>query len=182
MLGDRELVTISKFMAYVLRHNPGAIGLTLDASGWADVEELIACANARGRGLSRAVVEEIVARNDKKRFVLSDDGRRIRAAQGHSVKVDLQLDPREPPEILFHGTHERALGSIRAAGLRPGSRTHVHLSPDIETAEKVGARRGKPIVLRIRALDMWKAGHTFYRAENGVWLTAAVPAEFVEFP
>lgn len=180
MLGNRELVTISKFMSYVLRHDPAAIGLDVDANGWADIEQLIDRANARGRRLSRETVDEVVERNDKKRFVVSEDGRRIRAAQGHSMNVDLQLEPREPREVLHHGTVRQAVESIRARRLSSRSRNHVHLSTDEQTARKVGQRHGNPVVLRIRAGDMWAAGHKFYLSENGVWLTDAVPPEFID--
>ncbi len=180
MLTQKELVSTSKFLSYVLRHNPMAISLTLDEHGWASIEQLIILANARGRRLTREIVDEVVLRNDKKRFVVSDDGSCIRAAQGHSIKVDLQLEPRRPPEILFHGTAVTAVDSILQRGLNSRSRNHVHLSSDEQTAEKVGQRHGKPAVLRIRAGDMWRAGHVFYLSENGVWLVDAVPCEFIE--
>ncbi|MBP6965309.1 MAG: RNA 2'-phosphotransferase [Armatimonadetes bacterium] len=180
MLSEKEVKRVSKFMSFVLRHDPECIGLSVDANGWAEVDELISCANAGGRTLTREIVDEVVARNDKKRFVVSEDGRRIRAAQGHSIEVDLQLEPREPPEILFHGTTQHYVESILASGVNPGSRRHVHLSPDEETARKVGSRHGKPSVLRIRAGEMWKAGYVFYLSENGVWLTDEVPLEFIE--
>ncbi len=180
MLKEKEVRKISKFVSFVLRHQPEVIGLTLDANGWADVEELIAGANAAGRALTREVLEEVVARNDKKRFVFSEDGKRIRAAQGHSIEVDLQLEPREPPEILYHGTADVRVESILANGLNPGSRLHVHLSPDEETATKVGRRHGRPVVLRIRSGEMWRSGCLFYLSENGVWLTPRVPPEFIE--
>jgi putative RNA 2'-phosphotransferase len=152
----------------------------LDEQGWADVDELIACAARNGRQLSRELIEEVVATNEKKRFALSRDGSRIRAAQGHSIEVDLGLEPEEPPEILFHGTATRFLPSILAGGLRPGSRQHVHLSLDKATALKVGQRHGKPAVLRIRSRDMWRAGIPFYCSQNGIWLTDRVPPEYLE--
>lgn len=180
MLSDKDIKRTSKFMSLVLRHHPEAIGLTLDANGWADIEEMIACANAAGRRLTRDMVDEVVARNDKKRYTVSEDGRRIRAAQGHSIGIDLQLEPRQPPETLYHGTTEDYVKSILASGLNPGTRDHVHLSPDQETARTVGMRRGRPAVLRIRTGEMWDAGHHFYLSENGIWLTESVPAEFIE--
>jgi putative RNA 2'-phosphotransferase len=146
------------------------------------VEELIACAGRHGRRLDRAIIERVVATNDKKRFALSDDGLKIRASQGHSVEVDLTLEPRTPPEALFHGTATRFLESIRAKGLLPGNRNHVHLSPDHLTAVKVGERHGRPVVLRVRAGAMSRAEVAFFLSDNGVWLTAHVPVEFLEFP
>ncbi|MCP3997280.1 MAG: RNA 2'-phosphotransferase [bacterium] len=175
----KSLVGTSKFLSLVLRHKPEAIGLTLDDSGWADVRELLERANATGRELSLAEIEEVVATNDKKRFVLSPDGSCIRASQGHSVEVDLGLAPVVPPERLYHGTVERFLDSIRSEGLNPGKRTHVHLSADRETASRVGQRRGRPMVLEIAAAAMHATGSEFFCSDNGVWLTAHVPPEFI---
>lgn len=169
----------SKFLSRVLRHAPDSIGLTLDAGGWADVEELLAKAAANGKRMSRAMLDEIVATCEKKRFTLSPDGARIRAAQGHSVAVALGLDPIAPPETLYHGTATRFLEAIRAQGLKPGSRQQVHLSLNEATARAVGARHGKPVILRVAAGAMHAAGHAFTRADNGVWLTDAVPPEFL---
>ena len=129
--------------------------------------------------MERAVLEEIVATSDKKRFTLSEDGKRIRAAQGHSVEVALGIEPVVPPETLYHGTATRFLEPIRAEGLKPGSRQQVHLSADEVTAHAVGTRHGKPAILRVAAGDMHRAGHAFYRADNGVWLTDAVPPQFL---
>jgi len=165
----------------VLRHDPACIGLVLDAKGWVDVADLVRRANAHGRDLTRAELVEIVRTNDKQRFSLSDDGARIRARQGHSVDVDLGLEPVEPPEFLYHGTATRFLGSILAEGLRPGSRRHVHLSPDHDTAIRVGRRHGTPIVLKIRSKKMHEGGAVFLLSENGVWLTDLVPPGFIEF-
>jgi putative RNA 2'-phosphotransferase len=175
-----DLTSTSKFLALVLRHKPDEIGLTLDPNGWADVEELLLRCNARGKRVTRALLERVVAENDKKRFAFSDDGSRIRASQGHSVEVDLALNPLEPPELLFHGTADRNRNSIRAGGLHSAQRQHVHLSLDVATATKVGQRHGKPIILKVRAREMWKAGHPFYLSANGVWLTDRVPPEFID--
>jgi putative RNA 2'-phosphotransferase len=177
---EKRLVSTSKFLSLVLRHQPDQIGLELDAAGWASVDELISRAGRAGVVLTEELIREIVATNDKKRFVLSGDGSRIRANQGHSIEVDLGLQPIEPPEILFHGTAARNLESIRATGLDRRSRQHVHLSPDEATATKVGQRHGKPVVLRIRAGEMHRAGHAFYLSANGVWLTGSVPPEFID--
>jgi putative RNA 2'-phosphotransferase len=179
---DRDLVSVSKFLSLVLRHQPETIGLTLDDNGWADVDELIRLANARGRRLTRQLIDRVVAENDKKRFAFSDDGARIRASQGHSVEVELDLPPAEPPVVLYHGTATRFLDSIRAIGLRPGTRQHVHLSRDEATAVNVGQRHGRPVVLTVRAGDMHAAGYKFFVSANGVWLTDRVPVEFVGFP
>ena len=177
---DKQLVQTSKFLSFVLRHRPEEIGLELDENGWADVEELIAAARRHGRELSRPLIEEVVAKNDKKRFTLSPEGKRIRAAQGHSHPVDLGLPSVEPPEILYHGTATRFVDSILRDGLSPGQRQHVHLSPDEQTATAVGRRHGKPVVLRVRAGAMHRAGHMFCLSENGVWLTDNVPIQFIE--
>lgn len=178
---NTELVKISKLLSLVLRHKPEAIGLTLDEQGWAVVDELIACAASNGRRLTPSLIQQAVAANDKKRFALNEDGSRIRAVQGHSIAVNLGLAPQQPPEILFHGTATRFLESIRAQGLCSGARQHVHLSLDEASARKVGQRHGKPVVLRIHAGEMWRAGIPFFCSENGVCLTDSVPAEFIEF-
>lgn len=171
----------SKFLSYVLRHRPDSIGITLDANGWVDVDVLLAAAQRHGKNLSRTLLEQVVATNDKKRFAFSEDGKRIRASQGHSVSVDLDLKPVTPPELLYHGTVERFLDSIRSQGLVRGSRHHVHLSPDEATARKVGSRRGKPVILIVEAGRMHAAGHQFFRSANNVWLTEKVPPEFLRF-
>jgi putative RNA 2'-phosphotransferase len=172
----------SKFLSLVLRHEPARIGITLDSAGWTDVDALLAASAAHGVHITRDELAQIVATSDKQRFALSPDGARIRANQGHSVEVELELAPAVPPAILYHGTVDRFLDSIRAQGLVKGERHHVHLSADLATAEKVGGRRGKPVVLTVRAADMVAAGHTFFVSANGVWLTDAVPAAFLEFP
>jgi putative RNA 2'-phosphotransferase len=177
-----DVVKTSKFLSLVLRHKPEEIGLTLDENGWADVEELIQLCNKKGRPLTRPLLERVVAENDKKRFAFSDDGTRIRASQGHSVEVDLALAPMEPPALLYHGTASRFIDSIRASGLHSANRQHVHLSKDVETATKVGQRHGKPVVLVVRAGEMFAAGHVFFVSSNGVWLTERVPVEFLDFP
>ncbi|WP_018044248.1 RNA 2'-phosphotransferase [Methylobacterium sp. 88A] len=165
----------SKFLSYVLRHAPDAIGITLDRQGWVDIDTLLAAALRSGTAINRATLHEIVATSDKKRFTLSPDGSRIRAAQGHSVEIALDLAPCEPPPILFHGTAIHAVPAILADGLRPGARNHVHLSAEAETARRVGQRHGKPAVLTVAAQNMWRAGTHFYRADNGVWLVGHVP-------
>jgi len=172
------VVAASKFLALVLRHDPGRIGLRLDDAGWADIEELIARA-AGHHPLTRPLIERAVAENDKRRYAISEDGRRIRARQGHSVAVDLDLPAVTPPAVLYHGTATRFLEAILREGLDRRSRQHVHLSADIGTATRVGARHGRPVVLCVDAAAMVAAGHVFHLSENGVWLTDAVPPGFL---
>ena len=176
----REIET-SKFLSFILRHQPEAIGLTLDSEGWADIDDLLARANNSGRKLTRSILESVVQHNDKKRFTISDDGRRIRAAQGHSTQaVAMTHAEKTPPEFLYHGTATRFLDSIRKQGILARSRHHVHLSDNEQTAVGVGQRHGKPVVLRIRALAMVEQGWKFYQADNGVWLVERVPPEFCD--
>ncbi|MEU7638663.1 RNA 2'-phosphotransferase [Streptomyces sp. NPDC039016] len=179
-MNHQRSVRISKYLAKHLRHEPERIGITLDAQGWVPVAELIEAAARHGFPFSPAELEAVVADNDKQRYTL-DDGR-IRANQGHSVRVELALPPAVPPGFLFHGTVARSVAAIRAEGLRPMSRHAVHLSPDRETAVRVGARRGKPVVLTVDAGAMHRAGHVFHVSANGVWLTGRVPPEFLRSP
>jgi putative RNA 2'-phosphotransferase len=165
---------ISKLFSYVLRHAPERIGIVLDENGWTPVDDLIEKANAAGFAFDRPLLNKIVAENDKQRFTLSGDGNYIRAAQGHTVDVDLGLQPSLPPAVLFHGTASSNLDSIFAEGLKPRERRHVHLSLDEATATKVGQRHGKPVVLHVDAARMTSDGIVFWRAENGVWLTNTV--------
>ncbi len=180
-MSDR-LAAASRFLSYVLRHRPDSIGLELDGEGWASIDDLIARSQATATPLTRERIEAVVRANDKQRFRIDDTGRRIRASQGHSVAVDLALPPSEPPELLFHGTAARHLAAIALEGLRPGTRRHVHLSADSATAARVGARHGSPVVLTVRAGELHRSGGTFYRADNGVWLVAAVPPRFLDEP
>lgn len=176
-----KLVEASKFLSYVLRHEPRAIGLALDSEGWGAVDALIVGATQQGRTLDRDLIEQVVSTSDKKRFELSADGQRIRAVQGHSTRsVDRAFEPKRPPDVLFHGTAARFLDSIRRDGLEPGSRHYVHLSADEQTARTVGQRYGSPVVLRVDAAGMHAQGFVFHQAENGVWLTDHVPREFIE--
>jgi putative RNA 2'-phosphotransferase len=176
---EKRLSAASKFLSFVLRHKPEAIGIQLDGAGWADVDVLLAQCRAHGRPLSRETLREIVTTSPKRRFALSDDGARIRASQGHSLAVELGYVPAEPPEVLFHGTVASKLASIRSTGLRKMSRHHVHLSPDAETARAVGARKGRPLILRISAALMHRDGYVFFQSANGVWLTDEVPPSYV---
>ena len=176
------LTQLSRFLSFVLRHDPGSIGLALDPQGWVDIDLLLAQSRAHGEAVSRELIEAVVATSPKQRFAISDDGRRIRASQGHSVAVDLGYEPSEPPELLFHGTAGANLAAIRAGGLQKRSRHHVHLSADVDTARAVGQRHGPPVVLRIASGRMHRDGHAFLRSANGVWLVEHVPPEYIEFP
>jgi putative RNA 2'-phosphotransferase len=176
---DRRLVTVSKFLAKHLRHAPEALGLDLQPGGWVSVDDLLAASERAGFTIAYDELIECVETNDKKRFSFDDTGDLIRANQGHSVEVDLQLEERRPPDVLYHGTVERFLASIMAEGLKKGKRHHVHLSSDTETARKVGARRGKPVILQVDAGKMHDAGFKFLLSVNGVWLTDSVPASFL---
>lgn len=179
-MDERRLVRISKYLAKHLRHRPERIGIELDAHGWVEIDALLAATAAHGFPISREELEEVVARNDKRRFMI--DGDRIRANQGHTVPVDLDLPVVEPPPLLYHGTVARNLPAIRMEGLRRMARHHVHLSPDRETARAVGARRGEPVVLVVEAGAMHAAGHEFRVSANGVWLVHHVPPQFIRFP
>lgn len=177
---SKLLTETSKFLSYVLRHEPQSIGLSLDTEGWASVDALIAAAAQHGRTLDRPLIEQVVATSEKKRFSLSADGSSIRAVQGHSTdSVAISFEERVPPAVLYHGTATRFLESIRAQGLLPGSRHHVHLAEDVQTATSVGQRYGKPVVLTIAASAMHEQGFKFFQAENGVWLTARVQPIFL---
>lgn len=171
MADDRRL---SKFLSLVLRHDPDAGGVAMDGAGWASVEALLAAGQFKG---TRADLERIVRESDKQRFALSEDGAYVRARQGHSRPVDLGLEARVPPDLLFHGTATRFLEAILAEGLKRMARQHVHLSPDPETATRVGQRHGRPVVLTIEAGRLHRAGQVFWLSENGVWLTGAVPPD-----
>ncbi|MFD8997513.1 RNA 2'-phosphotransferase [Streptomyces abikoensis] len=179
MTRDRT-VRISKYLSKHLRHEPGRIGIELDPQGWVDIGTLLAAAAAHGFPFSREELDHVVATNDKRRFAVEDG--RVRARQGHSVPVDLGLPVTEPPPYLYHGTVARNVAAIRAEGLRPMNRHHVHLSADRATAERVGARRGRPVILSVDAGAMHRAGHAFRVTGNGVWLAEAVPPSFLRFP
>ncbi|GAA4504716.1 RNA 2'-phosphotransferase [Hymenobacter ginsengisoli] len=170
---------LSKFLSRHLRHAPAAIGLHLDPSGWVPVADLLAACAAHGHPLTRDELEDIVEDNDKQRFAFDEAGQRIRAQQGHSVAVDLQLAPAEPPAVLYHGTAPAALATIRREGLQKMSRHHVHLTADEASARRVGQRRGRPVLLAIEAAALHTAGGIFYRSGNGVWLIEAVPPQYI---
>jgi putative RNA 2'-phosphotransferase len=176
---DRSIVTVSKFLSKHLRHTPDALGLTLQPGGWVSVDDLLAASQRAGFTITYDELIECVETNDKKRFSFDDTGDLVRANQGHSADVDLHLEEKEPPDVLFHGTVERFLASILAEGLKKGKRHHVHLSKETETARTVGARRGKPVILQVDAGKMFGQGFIFFLSVNGVWLTEAVPAVFL---
>jgi putative RNA 2'-phosphotransferase len=176
---DKRLIQVSKYLAKYLRHSPHELGLKLRPGGWVPSDDLLAAAQEHGFSILYDELVHCVETDDKQRFAFDATGELIRANQGHSVEVDLQLEEREPPEILFHGTVEWFLPSILKDGLVKGSRQHVHLSMDMATARKVGARRGRPIILTVDAGKMHRDGHKFMVSANGVWLTDAVPACYV---
>ena len=179
--GKNTDVKVSKRLSFVLRHDPGSIGIRLDQSGWTSVRDLLSALKKDGLAVDEETLRRIVATNEKKRFTLSEDGRMIRAAQGHSVEVDLGLSPSVPPAVLYHGTAARNLNSIFEKGILSGSRRQVHLSCDIDTAISVGARHGRPVVLEVDTGMMAQRSHLFYKADNGVWLTDFVPPDVLRF-
>jgi putative RNA 2'-phosphotransferase len=178
-MNDRQLVTISKFLSKHLRHQPEALGLTLAEGGWVDVDDLLAACGRHGFRLTRGQLDEVVRRNDKQRFAFDPSGRRIRANQGHSVEVDLQLEPVPPPSVLYHGTASANVWSILEKGLLRMSRHHVHLTAEVVTARKCGKRKGVPVVFTLDAPAMSGDGILFYRTANGVWLVEHVPPQYL---
>ncbi len=177
----KDLKNISKLLSLVLRHKPEEIGVTMDANGWVSVDELIEKCNINKVSLDFDTLEEIVITSDKQRFAFNDEYTKIRANQGHTVNVDLEFTATKPIEFLYHGTVVKYMDGIKLNGLQKMQRLHVHLSKDLETAIKVGSRRGKPIILKIHALKMYEKGYEFYLSKNGVWLCDHVPTEFIEF-
>jgi putative RNA 2'-phosphotransferase len=175
-----RLVRISKYLSKHLRHQPERIGLRLEPGGWVAVDDLLRACTRNGFRLTRAELDEVVTRNDKQRFAFDASGTRIRAQQGHSVQIDLNLEPTVPPSVLYHGTVERNIPAILRDGLLKMSRHDVHLSPDVATARIVGARRGKPVVLAVDAAAMHGDGFVFRRSGNGVWLVDHVPPRYLK--
>jgi putative RNA 2'-phosphotransferase len=171
---------ISKYLSYHLRHHPEKLGLMLESGGWVRVDELLAAAKQNDFPITEAELQEVVANNEKQRFSFDETHLRIRANQGHSVTVDLQLTAAVPPDVLYHGTAGKtAIESIGQEGLRKMSRHHVHLSADTDTAKKVGQRRGKPVIFQIDAAAMHRDGYVFYCSDNGVWLVDRVPPDYL---
>lgn len=178
----KEAVEISKFLSYILRHEPESINLTLDSEGWAEIDELVQLANISGNNITLEQIHSTVYNDKKGRFSVSSDGKRIRAVQGHSLKtVDLKLKEITPPARLLHGTAQRFIEKINNEGLIPKERQYVHLTEDYDTAIKTGMRYGKPVVLDINSHKMQEDGYKFYQAKNNVWLTSTVPSAYIAF-
>ncbi|VUD68794.1 RNA 2'-phosphotransferase [Thalassocella blandensis] len=174
---DKELTEISKYLSYILRHNPGEIGLKLDRNGWGEIDDIIS--KTSRFTLSYELISVVVETNDKQRFAIDEEGSKIRANQGHSIDLELDLPVRKPPEFLLHGTAERFWSSINGDGLNKGGRHHVHLTEAESVAKSVGSRYGKPILLRINSLDMHADGFSFYKTANNVWLVESVPPKYI---
>ncbi len=174
-----DIKRTSKFLSLILRHKPETIGISLDSNGWAGVDELLNKMSQQGTLIELSELETVVAENDKQRFEFNEDRTLIRARQGHSISIELGLEPQEPPNFLFHGTAERNINSIKEKGITKGERHHVHLSLDERTAMNVGMRYGKPVVLTVDARKMYENSHLFFLTENGVWLTEHVPTIYI---
>lgn len=178
-MDPKRLVRVSKFLSLHLRHEPAALGMTLEPGGWVPVAALLAGAAATRFPISSDELVAVVRGSDKQRFAFDETGEKIRANQGHSAEVDLQLEPAEPPAVLYHGTADRFLASILRDGLDKMARHHVHLSADTATASKVGSRHGRLVLLAVAAAAMRADGHQFFRSANGVWLVDAVPPRYL---
>ncbi|NJK76520.1 MAG: RNA 2'-phosphotransferase [Microcoleus sp. SU_5_6] len=178
-MNDRRLIKISKYLSKHLRHEPDRIGIQLAPGGWVPVSELLDACAKNHFPIHPIELKKVVAENDKQRFSFDETGALIRANQGHSIEIDLQLEPAIPPEILYHGTGKRAVESILKEGIKKMSRHHVHLSIDLQTARKVGARHGTPAIFTVAAAVMYGEGHTFYCSDNGVWLVDFVPPNYL---
>ncbi|MBG2802059.1 RNA 2'-phosphotransferase [Proteus sp. WDL240414] len=176
----KDKIQISRFLSYILRHAPESIGLTLDKQGWGEISKLIPLAQKNGTPLTLELIKDVVETNDKKRFAISEDGLFIRAVQGHSLKTTVGYQPIKPPTILYHGTATRFIDSIFDQGLIPNGRQYVHLSQEYKTAVNVGNRHGKAVVLTVDSENMFSDGFEFYHADNGVWLTLAVPVKYLK--
>lgn len=173
-------IKLGRFLSLVLRHKPEEAGITLDRHGWADVRKLLAGVKRTGRKIDMETLERIVRENNKQRYSFNENHTKIRANQGHSVQVDVELKETEPPQYLYHGTASRFLTSIHREGIRKMSRQYVHLSGDFETAMAVGQRHGNPVVITVDAAAMARDGVTFYRSENGVWLCEHVAPRYFQ--
>lgn len=176
---NKKMRDTSQFISLVLRHKPEAAGITLDEHGWADVEALISGACENGVPLDKETLDEIVRTDNKQRYSFNEDGTLIRANQGHSIPVDVELEEKMPPDVLYHGTGEKYVSSIEKQGLIPKSRLYVHLSSDVDTAKKVGSRHGKPVIYTVDCRKMSEDGYRFFLSANGVWLTKSVPTEYL---
>lgn len=171
---------LSVFISLILRHKPDVVGIQLDEHGWANVDELIEGISKTGRKINMDILNEIVRTDNKQRYSFNSDKTLMRANQGHSIPVNVELEEKQPPKYLYHGTAERFLNAIITEGLRPMSRLYVHLSKDEETAVKVGKRHGSPVVLKVRSEEMWKNGVKFYLSQNGAWLTKYVEPKYFD--
>jgi putative RNA 2'-phosphotransferase len=176
----QRYVRISKYLSKHLRHQPERLGLELLPGGWVSVDKLLAAASANRFEISLADLQQVVATNDKQRFAFNDSGDLIRANQGHSIEIDLQLPIQTPPDTLYHGTHVKAVTAILESGLQKMSRHHVHLTTDLTMAFKVGGRRGESVIFAVDALSMTADGYSFYCTENSVWLVDAVPPQYLK--
>ena len=179
-MDEKRKTKISKFLSLVLRHKPEEIGLTLEENGWVPVEKLIQACAAYGKTFTLTELREVVETNDKKRFAFDETGGKIRANQGHSIEVEIEFEEKTPPAVLYHGTAEQNVGVIFADGLKKMSRHHVHLSSDAETARKVGARHGKPVIFEIDTAAMINEGFRFLVSANDVWLVEEIPPKFLK--
>ncbi|MBD2628273.1 RNA 2'-phosphotransferase [Trichormus variabilis] len=179
-MSNSRLVKISKFLSKYLRHQPEEIGIKLVPGGWVSVDELLTACAKNKFPITRQELQEVVATNDKQRFSFDSTHTFIRANQGHSIEIDLQLEPAVPPDVLYHGTGQKSVESIMQSGICKMSRHHVHLSPDISTAKIVGARHGKPVIFTVNAGVMYQSGYIFYCSDNGVWLVDHVPLEYLQ--
>jgi putative RNA 2'-phosphotransferase len=177
-----SLKSLSKFISLVLRHDPGAAGLTLDAHGWVRVRDLCRALEERGQRLDLELIDHMMVTSDKPRWELTPDQKYIRALHGHSVALEFDYEPATPPEVLYHGTVRKFLEPIGAEGLVPGSRQFVHLASESSAAAEVARRRGKPVVLVVDAARMAADGHAFFHTASGIWLTAHVPPTYLTFP
>jgi putative RNA 2'-phosphotransferase len=176
-----NMVQLSKFLSLVLRHKPELIHLNMDSNGWVDISELINNANKYSHmHLNNEIIKDIVKNNDKQRFIIDNENNKIRANQGHSIKIDLKLDPQIPPDELYHGTATRFLELIKKDGIKPMSRQYVHLSMTVEIAKTVGKRHGEPMILIINTKAMYENGYKFYLSENKIWLVEYIPKEYIK--
>lgn len=178
-MNSKQKTRASKFISLVLRHDPATIGIALDSHGWARIDALINGLNAHGCPITREELLDIVHTDVKQRYALDEPGECIRASQGHSIEVDLELEPCVPPEVLYHGTPAKWAEEIRKGGLKKMVRQYVHLSKDVDTARTVARRRGEGHIFQVDAIRMHRDGHKFYCSENGVWLTEMVPPEYL---
>lgn len=179
-MDEKRKTKISKFLSLILRHQPEVVGLSLEESGWISIEKLIKACTDYGKNFTFAELKEVVETNDKKRFAFNENETKIRANQGHSIKVEIEFEEKIPPAILYHGTAEKNVGAIFAKGLKKMARHHVHLSADVETARKVGIRYGKPVIFQIDTEKMRAEGFKFYVSANNVWLIESIPPKFLE--